>query len=462
MTHRLMVVPAGSGNLKEMAEKIKTLVESQQKTVSILDVATLNAESFLKTGKLNDFLQVVEAEFQALSTDTVLIQGLSDAFYAFDLNKDIAVALDATVAMVGDADLASQMYGDLETVDANQIDESWLKNWLSQTSERRVTPPMFNHALIGKAKAANKRIVLPEGNEPRTVEAASICAKQKIARCVLIGDPAQIQKIAQEKNVSLEGVEILEPNAEAIERYVAPMVELRKVKGLTSEQATEQLQDTVVLATMMLQQGEVDGLVSGAVHTTADTIRPALQLIKTSPDTKIVSSIFFMCLPQQVLVFGDCAINPVPQAAKLADIAIQSADSAKAFGIEPRVAMISYSTGDSGLGPEVEKIKEATRLAKEKRPDLMIDGPLQYDAAIVPSVGKKKAPNSPVAGQATVFVFPDLNTGNSVYKAVQRSANIVAVGPMLQGLRKPVNDLSRGCLVEDIVFTIALTAIQGA
>jgi phosphate acetyltransferase len=212
--------------------------------------------------------------------------------------------------------------------------------------------------------------------------------------------------------------------------------------------------------TVMMALDEIDGLVSGAVHTTANTVRPALQIIKTAPGSNIVSSVFFMLMPDQVLVYGDCAINPNPTAEQLADIAIQSADSAKAFGIPARVAMISYSTGTSGAGAEVEKVDQATKLAQSLRPDLAIDGPLQYDAASVPSVGKSKAPNSKVAGQATVYVFPDLNTGNCTYKAVQRSANVIAVGPMLQGLRKPVNDLSRGALVDDIVFTIALTAIQ--
>ncbi len=212
----------------------------------------------------------------------------------------------------------------------------------------------------------------------------------------------------------------------------------------------------------MLAEDEVDGLVSGAVHTTASTIRPALQLIKTAPGYNLVSSVFFMLLPDQVLVYGDCAVNPDPNAEQLAEIALQSSESAQAFGIDPRVAMISYSTGDSGTGAEVEKVRTATRLARELRPELSIDGPLQYDAASIESVGRQKAPESKVAGRATVFIFPDLNTGNTTYKAVQRSANVISVGPMLQGLRKPVNDLSRGALVDDIVFTIALTAIQAA
>jgi phosphate acetyltransferase len=237
-------------------------------------------------------------------------------------------------------------------------------------------------------------------------------------------------------------------------------MELRKSKQMTEDQAREALEDNVMLGTIMLYNGEVDGLVSGAVHSTANTIRPALQIIKTRPGSKVVSSVFFMCLAEQVLVYGDCAVNPNPDAESLADIALQSAESAERFGIPARVAMISYSTGESGAGEDVEKVRVATQIAKELRPDLLIDGPLQYDAASIADVAEKKAPNSPVAGRATVFIFPDLNTGNTTYKAVQRSANVVSIGPMLQGLRKPVNDLSRGALVEDIVYTIAITAVQ--
>ena len=231
---------------------------------------------------------------------------------------------------------------------------------------------------------------------------------------------------------------------------------------MTTHRAKEYLEDNIVLATMLLQQNEVDGLVAGSITTTANTIRPALQLIKVSEGFSLVSSIFFMCLPEQVLIYGDCAVNPTPSAEQLADIAIQSANSATAFGIVPRIAMISYSTGASGIGADVEKVTKATQLVQERRPDLIVDGPLQYDAAQNPQVAKTKAPNSPVAGKANVFIFPDLNTGNTTYKAVQRSADVLSIGPMLQGLRKPVNDLSRGALVDDIVFTIAITAIQAA
>ncbi len=345
---------------------------------------------------------------------------------------------------------------------AAYLDNQWLKSLAGSKREHRLSAPAFRHQLIELARAAKKRIVLPEGDEPRTIAAAAICAQRGIASCALLGDPDEIQKVATREGVELpDGVEIIDPKTVAAE-YVAPMVELRKHKGLTEAAAADQLEDTVVLGTMMLKLDHVDGLVSGAVHTTANTIRPALQLIKTAPGSSLVSSIFFMCLPEQVLVYGDCAVNPDPDSTALAEIAMQSADSAKAFGIDPRVAMISYSTGASGAGSDVEKVIEATKLARAGRPDYLIDGPLQYDAASVKEVAKKKAPDSPVAGRATVFIFPDLNTGNTTYKAVQRSANVVSIGPMLQGLAKPVNDLSRGALVDDIVFTIALTAIQAA
>ncbi|WP_408917994.1 phosphate acetyltransferase [Citrobacter portucalensis] len=344
---------------------------------------------------------------------------------------------------------------------ASYINADWIES-LTATSERsrRLSPPAFRYQLTELARKAGKRVVLPEGDEPRTVKAAAICAERGIATCVLLGNPEEINRVAASQGVELgTGIEIVDPEV-VRESYVARLVELRKSKGMTEAVAREQLEDNVVLGTLMLEQDEVDGLVSGAVHTTANTIRPPLQLIKTAPGSSLVSSVFFMLLPEQVYVYGDCAINPDPTAEQLAEIAIQSADSAIAFGIEPRVAMLSYSTGTSGAGSDVEKVREAARLAQEKRPDLMIDGPLQYDAAVMADVAKSKAPNSPVAGRATVFIFPDLNTGNTTYKAVQRSADLISIGPMLQGMRKPVNDLSRGALVDDIVYTIALTAIQ--
>jgi phosphate acetyltransferase len=294
------------------------------------------------------------------------------------------------------------------------------------------------------------------------VRAAVTCAERNIARCILLGDPEEVRRVAAGLELVLpDGVEVLDPKA-LRDRYVGSLVEMRRHKGMTEKNAIELLEDNVWLGTMMLARGEVDGLVSGAVHSTANTIRPALQIIKTKADARVVSSIFFMCLPDQVLVYGDCAVNPDPDAETLCDIAIQSADSARRFGITPRVAMLSYSTRDSGSGSDVDKVREATRLVQQRRPDLIVDGPLQYDAATIADVAAQKAPNSPVAGKATVFIFPDLNTGNTTYKAVQRSANVISIGPMLQGLNAPVNDLSRGALVEDIVYTIAITAVQAS
>ena len=343
---------------------------------------------------------------------------------------------------------------------ADHLDTNWLLSRTEVPVETRMSPAAFLYRLVEAASRSRARIVLPEGTEPRTIRAAVQCTRRRIARCVLLGDPKEIQKVAQGEELELPAdLQIIDPSAIRA-NYVAPLVEMRKHKGMNEHIAAELLEDNVWLATMMLAMGEVNGLVSGAVHSTANTIRPALQIVKTKPEAKAVSSIFFMCLPEQVVVYGDCAVNPDPDAEMLADIAIQSADSAARFGITPRVAMISYSTGESGTGEDVDKVREATRIAKARRPDLLIDGPLQYDAAANADVAATKAAGSPVAGRATVFIFPDLNTGNTTYKAVQRSAHVVSIGPMLQGLKRPVNDLSRGALVEDIVYTIALTAIQ--
>ncbi len=355
---------------------------------------------------------------------------------------------------------------DLERVElgmdhvASYVDADWIARHSAIPVETRMSPAAFCYRITELARKAGKRIVLPEGEEPRTIRAAALCQERGIARCVLLGNPDEVRRVAAAQEVDLPpGIEILDPDVIRL-NYVDALVEMRKHKGLTPKDAADFLEDTVWLGTVMLALGEVDGLVSGAIHSSANTIRPALQIIKTKPGARVVSSIFFMCLPEQVLVYGDCAVNPDPEAESLADIAVQSADSAARFGIPARVAMISYSTGESGSGDAVDKVREATRIAKELRPDLLLDGPLQYDAAAIADVAATKAPDSPVAGKATVFVFPDLNTGNTTYKAVQRAANVVSIGPMLQGLKRPVNDLSRGALVEDIVYTIALTAIQ--
>lgn len=344
---------------------------------------------------------------------------------------------------------------------AGQLDAAWLHQRCGTPRELRLSPAVFRYQLIQRAQQANKRIVLPEGAEPLLVQAAAICQARGIARCVLLAKPEKVQAVARAQGITLPpDLEILDPDL-IRGRYVEPMVNLRKSKNLNAPMAEQQLEDPVVIGTMMLALDEVDGLVSGLVHSTANTIRPALQLIKTAPGSSLVSSVFFMLFPEQVLVYGDCVMNPHPSAAELAEIAQQSAQSAEAFGIAPRVAMISYSS-DSASDEEVDKVREATRLAQQAEQRLVIDGPLQYDAAANPEIARQLAPQSPVAGRATVFVFPDLNTGNTTHKAVQRSTDGVSLGPMLQGLRKPVNDLPRGAQVDDIVHTIALTAIQAS
>jgi phosphate acetyltransferase len=345
---------------------------------------------------------------------------------------------------------------------ADGLDGPWLATLTTANHVPRLSPPAFRRRLATAARAARKRIVLPEGAEPRTLRAAITCHEQGIATCVLLAGPDDVATQAARLGLSVpDGVEVIDPS-HVDERYVEALVEVRRHKGMTADMARDQLADPITLGTVMLHLDEVDGLVAGAVHTTAATLRPALQIVGTAPGAALVSSVFFMCLPDEVVVYGDCAVNPDPTADQLADIAIQSAASARAFGIEPRVAMISFSTGASGSGEDVTKVSTATRLVHEREPALLVDGPLQYDAAAIASVAHSKAPDSLVAGQATVFIFPDLNTGNTTYKAVQRSADVVSIGPMLQGLAKPVNDLSRGALVDDIVYTIALTAIQAA
>lgn len=344
---------------------------------------------------------------------------------------------------------------------SEQIDIASIEAKLNHQVTKKMSPAAFRYMLIKKAQAAHQRIVLPEGDEPRTLKAAIHCQEKGIADCVLLGNIDKIHQVAKANGLTIpSNMSIIDPQ-DVAPAYVDQLVELRKSKGMTPEQALDILTgDVNFLGTMMIYNGEVAGLVSGAENTTAATVRPALQIIKTKPGSSLVSSVFFMCMEEQVLVYGDCAINPDPNAEQLADIAIQSADTALQFNIEPRVAMISYSTGTSGTGADVEKVKQATALVRAKRPDILIDGPLQYDAAMNKEVGEKKAPNSPVAGKATVCIFPDLNTGNTTYKAVQRSANVLSVGPLLQGLNKPVNDLSRGATVDDIIYTIAITAVQ--
>jgi phosphate acetyltransferase len=326
-----------------------------------------------------------------------------------------------------------------------------------------ITPHMFQYQLTKWAKNEIKHIVLPEGNEDRILKAAARLIDQKIVELTLLGDPAEIAASVKRLGLALDlnNIRIIDPVKSAYyEDYVHTFYELRKHKNVELEMARDTMIDVSYFGTMMVYKGHADGMVSGAVHTTQHTIRPALQFVKTKPGISVVSSVFFMCLPDRVCVFGDCAVNPNPTAEQLAEIAISSAESSRRFGIEPKIAMLSYSSGTSGEGEEVEKVRKATGIVKQKRPDLKVEGPIQYDAAVDLVVGHQKLPDSEVAGKATVLIFPDLNTGNNTYKAVQRETGALAIGPMLQGLNKPVNDLSRGCTVEDIFNTVIITAIQ--
>ncbi|WP_406342394.1 phosphate acetyltransferase [Streptomyces sp. NBC_00648] len=332
---------------------------------------------------------------------------------------------------------------------------------MSVARSGRVTPMMFEHELLEQARANRRRVVLPEGAEERVLRAADVLLRRDVCELTLLGDVEVIRKKAADLGIDVTKCEIIDPHtSELRQRFAERYAELRAHKGVTVELAYDVVADVNYFGTLMVQEGLADGMVSGSVHSTAATIRPAFEIIKTKPDASIVSSVFFMCLADKVLVYGDCAVNPDPNAEQLADIAVQAAATAAQFGVDPRIAMLSYSTGTSGSGADVDKVREATKLVREARDDLRIEGPIQYDAAVEPSVAATKLPGSEVAGQATVLIFPDLNTGNNTYKAVQRSAGAVAVGPVLQGLRKPVNDLSRGALVQDIVNTVAITAIQ--
>ncbi|MGO9118707.1 MAG: phosphate acetyltransferase [Desulfomonilaceae bacterium] len=341
------------------------------------------------------------------------------------------------------------------------VNFDWLQKRLLITRSRRVTPIMFEYELLQRARADRKHIVLPEGTEERILRAAEILLLRDVVDITLLGNPEKIHQKISSLGVEVKGINIIDPLASPLrEHYARTYHDVRQQKGVTWENALDAAADASYFGTLMVYHGQADGMVSGAVHTTSYTIRPAFQIIRARRGVSIVSSVFFMCLPDRVLVFGDCAVNPNPNPQQLADIAISSVETAKMFGIEPYVAMLSYSTGESGTGEDVDKVKKATELVKELRPDIKVEGPIQYDAAIDAGVARTKLPGSEVAGHATVFIFPDLNTGNTTYKAVQRSANAVAIGPVLQGLNKPVNDLSRGCTVTDIVNTIAITAIQ--
>jgi phosphate acetyltransferase len=344
---------------------------------------------------------------------------------------------------------------------AEQVDQAALLAAIDVSASDVRTPLMFEYQLMERARADRQRIVLPESEDDRILEAAAILLRRGVADLILLGEETKVRAQASALGLDLDEATIVSPlETELVEKFAAAYAEARAHKGMTLERARDIVTDISYFGTMMVHLGLADGMVSGAVNTTAHTIRPALEFVKTKPGVSTVSSVFLMCLADRVLVYGDCAVIPEPTTEQLADIAMSSADTAQQFGIDPRVAMLSYSTGTSGSGAEVEKVRAATALVAERAPHLLLEGPIQYDAAIDPDVARTKLPNSAVAGRATVFIFPDLNTGNNTYKAVQRSAHAIAIGPVLQGLRKPVNDLSRGALVSDIVNTVAITAVQ--
>ncbi len=445
---------------KDIAQFIDATVASGDDSVRAFKVSLSNESANEKSVLVTDTLPSSTSAKIVILTDGV--SGKIDGTTVITTDKPMWSVAQAL------ADFPAQLRDDAEQIkyieenaskdfDANAI--NLIKN-IEEKAIPLMSPAAFRSKLTALARAAHKKIALPEGDEPRTVCAAAKVAEQNIAIPVLFGKKDEILAVAKAQGVTLgDNVEFVDPDS-VREKYVDRLVELRKAKGVTPEMALKMLEDNVFLATMMIDSKELDGLVSGAVHTTANTIRPALQILKTAPGAKLVSAIFFMLMDEQVYVYGDCALNINPSAEEISEIAIQSADTAKAFGIDPRVAMVTYSTINSGKGPDADMMKEATELVRQKRPDIAVDGPLQYDAAVMPNVAAQKAPGSPVAGKATVFIFPNLSTGNTVYKAVQRSAKLVSIGPMLQGMKRPVNDLSRGALVDDIIYTVAVTAIQ--
>ncbi len=393
--------------------------------------------------KLIDGLGAVPVSVLSVATDT------------FTTAMDVS-SVTAALSVDNERKIAAAL-GIIET----NIDTEQLLEHISTTRSTRITPLMFEYELIHKARMHRQHIVLPEGTEPRILLASEILLARDVATITLLGDPEEVRTKIYEMGLHLDEVNIIDPlHSELRQQFADSYYDLRKHKGISREMAYDTMADVSYFGTMMVYHDLADGMVSGSIHTTQHTIRPSFETIKTKPGAKIVSSVFFMCLEDRVLVFGDCAVNPNPTAEQLADIAINSALTAQKFGVEPRIAMLSYSTGESGKGEAVEKVRQATALVKQLRPDLKVAGPIQYDAAVDSSVAKTKLPDNDVAGNATVFIFPDLNTGNNTYKAVQRSANALAIGPVLQGLNKPVNDLSRGCTVPDIVNTVAITAIQ--
>ena len=426
--------------------------------VILVSLATVFSETYpnisglLLTGGLKPEPQV-QRLMEGLSKSHVPVVSVDTDTYTTAMNVS---AVPAVLTPDNDRKIATAL-----GVFESHVDTKELGDLIAAAPSTWVTPIMFEYDLIERARRDRQHIVLPEGTDVRILRASEILARRNVVDITLLGPEAEVRRQINSLGLSLDRIPVVDPaRSEKRKAYSEVYRELRKHKGIHMDQAWDAMGDVIYFGTMMVQQGAADGMVSGAAHTTQQTIRPAFEIIRTQPGRSIVSSVFLMCLEDRVLAYGDCAINPDPNPQELADIAISSAETARQFGIEPRIAMLSYSTGESGKGQDVDKVREATRIARELRPDLKIEGPIQYDAAVDASVARTKMPDSEVAGRATVFIFPDLNTGNNTYKAVQRSAGAVAIGPVLQGLNKPVNDLSRGCTITDIVNTVAITAIQ--
>ncbi|WP_336920875.1 phosphate acetyltransferase [Aquipuribacter sp. SD81] len=443
--------------LEHLVDAAVVIVPGDRSDVLVGTLAAAHADTFPTPAGL-----VLTGGFEPDPTTARLLEGFSPS-------PPVVVADGTTFAV---ATAAAGLRGRMRAHSHRKIDaalrladehvpaEAWL-DALALAPTDTVTPVMFTHDLFERARADRRRIVLPEGTEPRVLRAAERVLRRGVADVVLLGAPDEVAAAAAAAGADVQGATVVDPVTDPRrEEYAETYARLRAHRGVTPEQAHDTVSDVSYFGTLMVHAGEADGMVSGAVHTTAHTIRPAFEVIRTRDGVSVVSSVFFMLLPDRVLVYGDCAVVPSPTAEQLADIAVSSAATAAAFGVEPRVAMLSYSTGTSGSGADVDRVRTATELVRERRPDLLVEGPLQYDAAVDPSVARTKLPDSSVAGQATVLVFPDLNTGNNTYKAVQRSAGATAVGPVLQGLNAPVNDLSRGATVDDIATTVAVTAVQ--
>ena len=443
--------------LERLAEGQVVIVPADRSAV-IISLAAAHAS----TGFPNLAGLVLNGGFQVAPHVLKLIRGLEQPLPVITSPLNTFAAASVAGSLRGRLGGASEHKLDVAvTTFEQETDLGALLATLEVEPSDVVTPIMFQAELVEHARAARKTIVLPESDDDRILRAADAIVRRGIADIVLLGDETAVRARAAELGLNISAARVVSTSDPALsEKYAAEFARLRAKKGVTLEQARERIQDVSYFGTMMVHMGDADGMVSGAAHTTAHTIVPSFQIIKTRPGTSIVSSVFLMLLEDRVLVYGDCAVNPEPTAEQLADIAISSAATARQFGVEPRVAMLSFSTGTSGKGADVDKVRRATELVRAKAPELAVEGPIQYDAAVDPTVAAKKAPDSLVAGRANVFIFPDLSSGNIGYKAVQRSSGAVAVGPVLQGLNKPVNDLSRGALVEDIINTVAITAVQ--